>query len=523
MLGRMSRAVVGLPRRHLGVAVVLVLATWLASLVGFLGFNWVVGTRDLLALPAQAVSAAASCSENSTATLQVQASQNAQTLSIVEGGVTLASISLVSDSDSLSLGLPSSAGLSSPVDVIALRPAWRVFRNATFEVTKGVSTDAVPALMAEAVKGEAEAKGLAVSEPGSLLKAMRCWVRSSGLEERQAEMLIPRVVNGSIQFVTVAAFVGLCVLVAARWYYCVYAEGRVGSRLSKLGISGEQELLNSEVTASRQRQVLETVRSEKSKGAELSESVHAHLIDNVLGWRLNRVPPAQIPNLLELEASSEKAMMEAGYSMPQYLAWAIPLLGFIGTIVGVSRAMGAAELVGSPERVAQLLARSRVTGEIAVAFDTTLVALVLSLIGVWFISISERRERELHENAKVLALGVAATSIAVKVVKESERRRDKLQTERAEALARLRRLQTRQASLEADGRVLGAQAALFDVKLSHTRESVSGIGNKITATQATLERIERELADSMTATSLRSDGTLPGVAGTNEIDDALER
>jgi hypothetical protein len=216
-------------------------------------------------------------------------------------------------------------------------------------------------------------------------------------------------------------------------------------------------------------------------------------VEKVVEWRSAKVPSSQIPELLDLEASSERATMEAGYSMPQYLAWAIPLLGFIGTIVGVSRAMAAAELVGSPERVLQLLARSRVTGEIAVAFDTTLVALVLSLVGVWFISVTERRERELQERAKVFALSVVATPVAVRAADDKAKRLRRLETERAEALSRLRRLRARHSEIEADGRVIGAQAALYEVRLSHAKESAASLERRIESIERNVERLDEEL------------------------------
>ena len=63
------------------------------------------------------------------------------------------------------------------------------------------------------------------------------------------------------------------------------------------------------------------------------------------------------------------------YSMIRYVVWAIPTLGFIGTVVGISLALafaGSADLQ-DPDLLAEL------TKRLAVAFNTTLLALVMSI------------------------------------------------------------------------------------------------------------------------------------------------
>jgi biopolymer transport protein ExbB/TolQ len=65
---------------------------------------------------------------------------------------------------------------------------------------------------------------------------------------------------------------------------------------------------------------------------------------------------------------------ESDQSMIRYIAWAIPSVGFIGTVIGIAASLshaGAAVTMAGVERVTELL---------YIAFDTTLVALILSLI-----------------------------------------------------------------------------------------------------------------------------------------------
>ena len=64
------------------------------------------------------------------------------------------------------------------------------------------------------------------------------------------------------------------------------------------------------------------------------------------------------------------------YSMIRYIVWVIPTLGFIGTVIGISLALGFAadSNVQDPTLLAEL------TKRLAVAFNTTLMALVMSAI-----------------------------------------------------------------------------------------------------------------------------------------------
>jgi biopolymer transport protein ExbB/TolQ len=79
-----------------------------------------------------------------------------------------------------------------------------------------------------------------------------------------------------------------------------------------------------------------------------------------------------------LTSSLELALHEIDlrYSMVRYVVWAIPTLGFIGTVIGISLALAFAGAVDlqDPNLLAEL------TKRLAVAFNTTLLALVMSAV-----------------------------------------------------------------------------------------------------------------------------------------------
>jgi hypothetical protein len=78
-----------------------------------------------------------------------------------------------------------------------------------------------------------------------------------------------------------------------------------------------------------------------------------------------------------------------------YMIWAIPSVGFIGTVVGISESLGKAYLVVVANgKAEQALAVGKVTELLSLAFDTTLIALILNVIVMalmYFVRANETR------------------------------------------------------------------------------------------------------------------------------------
>lgn len=81
---------------------------------------------------------------------------------------------------------------------------------------------------------------------------------------------------------------------------------------------------------------------------------------------------------------------EGRQNIIRYLVWALPSVGFIGTIMGIAGALGLADKASDPAVLGQI------TKSMYVAFDTTLVALILSIILMWFFYSYQENEEELH-------------------------------------------------------------------------------------------------------------------------------
>lgn len=85
--------------------------------------------------------------------------------------------------------------------------------------------------------------------------------------------------------------------------------------------------------------------------------------------------------------------VELKYNMIRYLVWLIPTLGFIGTVIGIALALSAAGDMPSLEDSAAIkLWVANLTTKLAVAFNTTLLALIMSAALVFIMHMAQGRE-----------------------------------------------------------------------------------------------------------------------------------
>lgn len=78
--------------------------------------------------------------------------------------------------------------------------------------------------------------------------------------------------------------------------------------------------------------------------------------------------------VLDVQVDNSKGELEGNLEMVKYMISAIVSLGFIGTLIGLSTAIGMAHLAKTEAGMPQI------TSHLNVAFDTTLVALLLGLV-----------------------------------------------------------------------------------------------------------------------------------------------
>jgi biopolymer transport protein ExbB/TolQ len=102
-------------------------------------------------------------------------------------------------------------------------------------------------------------------------------------------------------------------------------------------------------------------------------------------------------DMLKSQSEIDATMVDSSYVLIKVFIWAIPILGFIGTVLGISDAvssfggeMGAASDI---EVIKEQL--GQVTGGLSEAFDTTLVSLIFSLWVMFPTSVMQKNEEDL--------------------------------------------------------------------------------------------------------------------------------
>jgi len=102
-----------------------------------------------------------------------------------------------------------------------------------------------------------------------------------------------------------------------------------------------------------------------------------------------------LDNVFQSQASNDEDVMESSYNLVKGLIWAIPVLGFIGTVQGLGQAISSfGGVVSNASNIEALRpALTGVTAGLATAFDTTYVALVAAL-GIQLLLVMVRKNEE---------------------------------------------------------------------------------------------------------------------------------
>lgn len=182
--------------------------------------------------------------------------------------------------------------------------------------------------------------------------------------------------HGFIQFVTFLAFFVAMALLRAR-----QKSSQNEERAFSLGIlPAEEETLLLPEDALEQRKKLKLL-DKSQRSFILVKLLEAGLQRARANWSAEDAGTA-VKTASELIAEES----ESAYSLIRYLAWAIPSIGFIGTVLGIGEAMGAMKEAGKGDLVAMA------APHLAMAFDTTFVALLLSLIMMFYLHHVQSRE-----------------------------------------------------------------------------------------------------------------------------------
>lgn len=141
---------------------------------------------------------------------------------------------------------------------------------------------------------------------------------------------------------------------------------------------------------------LQAARQKLAQDPRCNRSLVMTRVDRSLGLWLGSKDIERMAGWLAAESSRDLAASESSYSLPRYLIWAIPILGFVGTVQGLASAVtGFTVLGGAIDLLAIKNAIAKVTMGLGVAFDTTLLALVLTIPLMLLLTWVQRNEDHL--------------------------------------------------------------------------------------------------------------------------------
>jgi biopolymer transport protein ExbB/TolQ len=98
-------------------------------------------------------------------------------------------------------------------------------------------------------------------------------------------------------------------------------------------------------------------------------------------------------DIVKIQSEIYESYLNSSFGIVRYLAWSIPSIGFIGTVLGISGALAKVD-----EAVAGNI--ESVTAMLGTAFDTTLIALALSILLMFQIHRTQQLEETFIVNVQ---------------------------------------------------------------------------------------------------------------------------
>lgn len=135
--------------------------------------------------------------------------------------------------------------------------------------------------------------------------------------------------------------------------------------------------------------VMAQVHDKSNRPAELIKALF-------MRYQASQKSPNETHQMLNSQLEMMQFKLDVDYNMIRYLAWLIPTLGFIGTVIGISQALAYAGIPGKAESAMFL---TELTTRLAVAFNTTLVALLMSAVLVYIMHLMQGREESVIQHS----------------------------------------------------------------------------------------------------------------------------
>jgi biopolymer transport protein ExbB/TolQ len=111
---------------------------------------------------------------------------------------------------------------------------------------------------------------------------------------------------------------------------------------------------------------------------------------------------SDVSEMLRSQAQNDEDQMESSYGLIRGFIWGVPILGFIGTVLGLSIAIGKfGAVLSAGDAVLQLkTSLTEVTSGLSVAFDCTFLALVSAFVMQLILTALKKQEEAFFDDCK---------------------------------------------------------------------------------------------------------------------------
>ncbi|MDA1213791.1 MAG: MotA/TolQ/ExbB proton channel family protein [Planctomycetota bacterium] len=135
-----------------------------------------------------------------------------------------------------------------------------------------------------------------------------------------------------------------------------------------------------------------------SQSSRWRSSIWGHRLQDIIHYLRGKQSPEGLDDHLRYLADMAADRIHSSYALVRTITWGIPILGFLGTVIGITLAISNV----TPEQLDQSL--DQVTRGLGVAFDTTALSLSLSLVMVFITFVVEGAEQQVLTRTEELAM-----------------------------------------------------------------------------------------------------------------------
>jgi biopolymer transport protein ExbB/TolQ len=130
---------------------------------------------------------------------------------------------------------------------------------------------------------------------------------------------------------------------------------------------------------------------------KVKNSYMGRRIANILNFVESRGSANELDDQIRTLADNDAMALDGSYELMRFIIWAIPILGFLGTVLGITEAISGI----SPEQLEK--GADAVAGGLTKAFDATALALSLTLVAMFFNFLVGRLENGLMQSVDLYA------------------------------------------------------------------------------------------------------------------------